>query len=286
MSTVARSMAGVLMCVLAARMAVTVAMGEEAALQLAAGIKTDPGAVPPSAMVEPVTPASTEPYRMSQWFERTDIEFLEIQPWWKNRFDIGTRITMYNLTDTSRPYVNGEGFLGSINKLKEDQNYAPVKVFANAWPLKWVGAGISYEKISAKTWTDKPGETGYSDGTFSVNGPILSLLGAWPNHTRFTPFAEIGQMVMSESVDVNPEWANAHGIQGYQDFNITDTKGGTVLGAGCAIQLKKGFEMDILYRQITASVIVDHTHLGVIEQHDREFPLDSNWFGIGLKYRF
>jgi opacity protein-like surface antigen len=204
--------------------------------------------------------------------------------WWRNRFEIGTRITSFELTDAKRPMDNR--FLGSINRLKEDENYAPTKVYANAWLLQWLGVGLSYESIGAETWTEKPDVQPYTDGTFNVGGPILSAFAAWPNSTRFTPFAEVGQWFMSGSVDADPAWANAHGIEGYQDFEITECKGGSVLGAGCAIQLTRHVELDVIYRQIKASIMVDHLLLGSVAQSGREFPLDSNWMGAGIKYRF
>lgn len=233
----------------------------------------------------PIVPAQSLPDAGRDswgWIDREPVEMEEGQPWWEDRVEIGTRITKYELTDTER-----NTFLGSINELKEDQNYNPIKFYADVWPVKWVGVGVSYETISAETWTTgESGQEGYSDGTFTVDGPILSLLVALPNRTRFTPFAEVGKMFMSSSVDVNSDWANAHGIQDYQSFEITDEEGGDVWGIGCSIQLTRNIEMDVIYRQIEASVKVDHVLLGHIQQQNCEFPLDSDWFGAGVKYRF
>jgi len=241
-------------------------------------------------MTPPAQKAATTPWRSERqpellWFERTEPAWEpEVMPWWKNRFEIGTRMTSYSLKDTSRPMDNR--FLGSINELKEDQDYAPYKFFANVWLLKWLGAGISYEKVSAMTWTVEPGEESYSDGTFVMDGPIFSALAAWPNRTRFTPFAELGWMAMSGSFEEDPAWANAHGRLNYQRFEIVEKKGGDVWGFGCAIQLYRQVELDFIFRRLKASVVVDHILLGNIQHNDREFPMDSDWYGMGLKYRF
>jgi opacity protein-like surface antigen len=232
----------------------------------------------------PPAPAAYTEGSQASWLDRIEREEQEGQSWWENRLEVGTRITLYTLTDTERH--GDESFLGSINRLKEDDDYLPVKLYANFWLREWAGVGLSYEKISAVTWTAKEGVDGYSDGTFSVHGPILSALLAWPNQTRFTPFAELGQMLMFSSVKTDPEWANAHGIPNYQDFVITDEKGGFLWGVGCAFQLNRELELDAIFRQINASVIVDHTLGGHVRHGDKEFPLDSDWFGVGLKYRF
>jgi opacity protein-like surface antigen len=120
-----------------------------------------------------------------------------------------------------------------------------------------------------------------------VDGPILSVLVALPNRTRFTPFVEVGRLFVTySSVEINPAWGNAHGIDGYQTFEIVNTKDGSVLGVGCSIQLSRSIEMDVIYRQIKASVVVDHILLDNVQNNDREFPLDSSWLGAGVQYRF
>ncbi len=222
----------------------------------------------------------------ASWVDRIPVGVEEGDDWWRNRIEIGTRITSFQLAEKESP--PGKNYLGSINMLKEEQDYTPTKLYANAWVLEWLGVGLSYEKLGEKTWTDngEPGSVPYTDGTFNVGGPILSALVAWPNQSRFTPFAEVGQWFMSGSVDLNPAWANAHGIDGYQEFEITKYKGGMVWGGGCAIQLTRNIEMDLIYRQIKASILVDHILLGSVAHADSEFPLDSSWMGAGVKYRF
>jgi hypothetical protein len=220
----------------------------------------------------------------SSWLARVPVGAEAGDEWWMNRFEIGTRVTSFELTDATRPMNNR--FLGSINVLKEDQDHAPTKLYANAWVLKWLGVGLSYEKMGVITWTEKPDDDPYTDGTLEVDGPILSLLAAWPNSTRFTPFAEVGQWMMSGTFKADSEWANAHGIDGFQDFEVTKEQGGQVWGGGCAIQITRNVEMDVVYRQIKGSLLVDHILLGDVVRSDRKFPLDSTWMGAGVKYRF
>jgi hypothetical protein len=238
----------------------------------------------PAAETVPVVPALTTAEVEPRWFSRIEPDPEEGDGWWLNRFEIGTRVTSFELTDAKRPMDNR--FLGSINVLKEDEDLSPTKLYANAWVLKWLGVGISYEKMGIKTWTEKPDVEPYTDGTFDVDGPILSLLACWPNSTRFTPFAEVGQWLMSGSFSADPEWANAHGIDGYQDFEVVKEEGGMVWGVGCAVQITRHVEMDVLYRQIEGALIVDHVLLGGVQHAGKKFPLDSNWMGAGIKYRF
>ncbi len=239
---------------------------------------------PIPAIISSFEPAPSALEDGLEWMERIPVDVEEGDEWWRNRVEIGTRITSFELTDKQSPPDNN--FLGSINTLKEDQDYTPTKLYANVWVLEWLGVGLSYEKMGAETWTEEPGYESYTDGTFELDGPILSLLAAWPNSTRFTPFVEVGQWMMSGSFKANSDWGNAHGIDGYQDLEVAKEKGGFVFGGGCAIQLTRHLEMDVLYRQITASVEVDHVLLGTVRASGREFPLDSSWLGLGIKYRF
>jgi len=203
-----------------------------------------------------------------------------------NKVEVGTRVTMFELKDKSRPMSNR--YLGSINKLDEDQDYTPIKAFLKYWPVDWAGVGVSYDKIRAETITDKPGEARYSDGTFQIEGPIYSLTLAMPNKTAVTPYVELGWMNLSGSFEAASGWANARGIDGYQMLVIRKTEGGGTWGAGCDIRIKDGWSCNLLYREVDAELTVDHVLNGELNlaNSNRKFDLSSRFYGGGVSYRF
>jgi hypothetical protein len=210
----------------------------------------------------------------------------EEDSWFASRLVVGTRVTSYGLKEKERPLDNR--YLGSINKIDEDQDYMPVKAFVNYFPVQWGGVGVSYEKISAVTLTEEPGETTYTDGTFTIDGPIFYGVLALPNRTRVTPFVELGMMVPSGSFDANSAWANAHGIQGYQTLDVREVNGGEMWAVGCDIRVNKGWSCNLIYREIKADIVVDHVLLGSLNQSNsnRPFDLSSSFVGGGISYRF
>ena len=203
-----------------------------------------------------------------------------------NKVQVGTRVTMFELKDKERPLNNR--YLGSINKLDEDQDYAPIKAFLKYWPVDWAAVGVSYDKIRAETLTDEPGKPSYTDGTLQLDGPIYSLTFALPNKTPVTPYVELGWMDVSGSFDGNSSWSNAHGIDGYQTLVIRKSDGGATWGVGCDIQIKGGWACNLLYREIDAEMTVDQVIMGSINEanSNRKFDLSSRFFGGGVSYRF
>ncbi len=239
----------------------------------------------PDAVVAPEAEKILPPAEEHGWGE--GVEFTdEGDSWFVNRFDVGTRATSYALKETKRPPSNH--FLGSINTLDEDQDYAPFKVFLNYWPVQWAGVGITREKFSAVTLTEEPGEVTYTDGTFELDGPIFYLTFALPNKTPVTPFVEFGRMNLSASFESNPAWANAHRIQGYQNLVVREVNGGDMWAVGCDIHIKKGWSCNLIYREIKADIVVDHVLLGSLNQSNsnRPFDLSSSFVGGGISYRF
>jgi len=207
--------------------------------------------------------------------------------WFANRLVVGTRITSYGLKEKERPLNNR--YLGSINKIDEDQDYMPTKIFLNYFPVPWGGVGVSYEKIRAVTITDwKAGVGAYSDGTFEVDGPIFYGILALTNRTRVTPFVELGMMIPSGSFEANSAWANAHGIQGYQNLVVQDVHGGEEWAVGCDIRIKEGWSCNLIYREITAEMIVDHVLQGSVNEQNsnRSFDISSRFVGGGISYHF
>jgi hypothetical protein len=241
----------------------------------------------PDAAVAPEEKKILPPVDAHGWGEESNFtDEGEEASWFVNRLVVGTRVTSYGLKEKKRPPSNH--FLGSINTLDEDQDYAPFKAFLNYFPVRWGGVGVSYEKISAVTLTEEPGETTYTDGTFTIDGPIFYGVLALPNRTRVTPFVELGMMVPSGSFDANSAWANAHGIQGYQTLDVREVNGGEMWAVGCDIRVKEGWSCNLIYREIKADIVVDHVLLGSLNQSNsnRPFDLSSSFVGGGVSYCF
>lgn len=189
-------------------------------------------------------------------------------------WEIGTRITHYTFRDDTKGTKFNGSFLGSLTKIKDDQNYAPVKVFAQYFFSPVWGAGISYEEIDAITWD------GGTDGTVELAGPVVYLTGRLPDYDLVRPYAELGLAYFSASFDHNPAW-----YDGGRHVMEVDDSLGLSLGVGADVLLSDVWSLNFLLRYTEASV--DAT--AIIRDGadvDGTFVMDHFTFGLGAKYVF
>jgi hypothetical protein len=238
-----------------------------------------------------------------------------------NRLEIGLRISYFTLVENKRDEtVNGtrRGFLGSINELEEDQDYTPYP-FVRFFPIPYVGVEIGYDKVQAITrkWTDPP-EGGSrdqdSDGTIVLEGPLVQVVGRYPNESIVTPYAGFGPVFygtfLGEAEFEHTEWWH-NGFGSYSDQNyydwvndgrqawpnggyqrtieLSDTMG-WVLSGGASVAIYKGLELEASVQYVWANVDAHYylTRNGYVFQNNGyyNFPMD-HWAGqIGLKYVF
>jgi hypothetical protein len=210
-------------------------------------------------------------------------------------FELGTRITYYKLIEDERGADGGETFLGQISNLDAEQDYAPYKLFADVMYNKYVGAEITWDKVSAAT-INRGGST---DGDVTLMGPIFSLIGRYPNDTIFTPYAGIGVAFLSGSFDEVDWWH--YGWASEADYVaagspatyrhkksrriVVDDVTAFPISMGCAIKVAGGWSADLYFRYMQADADAEFL------ENERvlgtgSFAMGNYAFGIGAKYVF
>lgn len=190
----------------------------------------------------------------------------------ENKLEIGTRITHVVLLEDSRGEPNNGSFVGSITMLKEDQDYLPTRFYVQYKITPCFGVGVSYDRVGAEAW-----DYGGTDGTTVLSGPLLYLLGCYPNSTKFTPFCELGAAFYSAKFEESGGWGKVGG----KEFVLDNTQG-FYLAAGCDWLLHEQFALDIYGRYM--NVDVD----GVFnpDGEDIIFTMSNLTFGLGAKFIF
>ncbi|MBA4388201.1 MAG: hypothetical protein C0404_09485 [Verrucomicrobia bacterium] len=206
-------------------------------------------------------------------------------------WDFGTRITWFMLTDDKRKEDLSDSFYGSINELKDKQNFLPVKFFADYYFTPYLGIDLTWDQ--AKVTARKIG--GHTDGTFDLKGPIVSIIGRYRNETTCTPYAGIGLAYMLASFDPDYNWQYAidpetgaykNGDYFNQNFH-PDNPFGFVVSAGAAFNVDGNWDVDLYLRYTSVRLNFTHkTYWGDEETDaaDVRLPLDNVALGIGVRY--
>jgi len=126
----------------------------------------------------------------------------EIDGYVAGHLEVGTRLTGFMLLEDSRDY-----FLGSINKLNEVQNALPVKLYADWFFTQNWGIELMWDQVRAETATQDAEDTpSHSDGDFVITGPILSVIGRYPNSSDWIPYGGAGIAFMTATFDHTTWW--------------------------------------------------------------------------------
>jgi len=195
------------------------------------------------------------------------------------RLELGTRITKYSLKETKRGEKNRGSFIGSINELHEDQDYAPTKVYGQYKATKYLGVGISYDHVRAIT-KDGPLENN-TDGNVDAAGPIVYALACYPNKTILTPFAELGCVFYSADFEEDPGWSE----NGLRQMKVDDTTG-LVLGLGCDVTVYRRFSINAYFRYVEAGEIDAKFYRAGDLLLTGSFPISHYAYGLGAKFTF
>jgi len=196
-----------------------------------------------------------------------------------SHLEIGTRSTGYSFTDDVQGDPFDGSYLGSLNEVHESQNYAPVKVFAQYKLDNNIGFGVAYDQFEAATGSSPKAEDG-GDGSFSLKGVYVYLLGSLPNETRFTPFVEVGLVAYGADFAEKSWW--------YEDGRRVinpDNAVGTVVAIGCDIHVYEQWSIDVYLRRVNVDLDVDYVFMERVHTSGT-FTLSHNEYGIGVKYRF
>lgn len=262
-------------------------------------------ALPALAQTETDPAKATEPVVSATGTDDAD-EF-EPMDLIRDRLELGLRVTYYQLTDGKNNDPDGDGnyFLGSINELEEEQS-TQLRPYARYFVIPYLGFELSMEEMSLITrkWTS----TYDTDGIIKVDGPAFSLVGRYPNESRFTPYGQLGFFLAKGDFDYaewwhngfpeygqafldwqamgSPPWPN----NGYQrNIDISDETG-TFWAGGCSIKLMDHLSLDVQARYMMLDVDAHYTlSFGGVVRDDRgyySFPLDNWAYQMGVKYVF
>lgn len=208
--------------------------------------------------------------------------------------EIGTRIlyvtldedtrngTLIPTGDPSRPTAYVNRFLGTINQLDVEQEYAPIRLYLQYFLSEHVGVGVSYDRLEVDT-RDESG----SDGILKMDGPILYGIARKAFGNGATPFAELGIGIYGTSYDPDPNWQNA----GPRGRRVMDTEDPVafVIGLGVDYNVTETLSLNLYARAVLNATVDAEAYYSKNPGNpfaEGEFPLDYYGFGIGVKYAF
>ncbi|MCZ7590709.1 MAG: hypothetical protein M5U15_00550 [Kiritimatiellae bacterium] len=216
---------------------------------------------------------------------------------WKSSLsglEIGTRILYTQLKDDQKGDGLNRSFIGTLNYLDEEQDYVPDRIYIQYFFNEYIGLGVSYDHIEAKTLERNSavieGGSGAGDGKVGARGAILYAVGRYPTDSAFTPFAEIGVGFYSSYFDEDADWKYDNVKRRERHMN-TDNATAFVLGLGCDYQINDNWSVNV-YGRLVAGLDIDTTADYVYKSKPSEtfregsFPLDYYGFGVGVKYAF
>ena len=193
-----------------------------------------------------------------------------------SKWELGTRSTYYVFRDNTKGKKFDGSYVGSLYELKDDQNYWPIKLFAQYMVCPYLGVGASYEHVEAVTW-----DGGGTDGTVELSGPVFYLTGRLPDYNLIRPYAEIGLAYLQSSFDYDPTWY----AQGRHEMELEDYSLGLSVALGADVLLTDYWSVNLLARYTEASVDAQVYTYGKQTDHGN-FAMDYFTFGLGAKYAF
>jgi outer membrane protein W len=214
---------------------------------------------------------------------------------------VGTRMTGFMLLeDTS------DSFIGSIDKLNKIENYWPLKLYADWYFTRYWGVELAWDQVKAESATqEKPGDSAsHSDGDWVITGPILSVIGRYPNSSHWIPYGGVGLAFMSSTFDHATWWHTGFGSEedwvanGSPDTTLNgltrtfepDNTIGTVAFGGCDYKITDNLLADFYLRYMNASVDTHYFMSMNGSMLDNRgwysIPLTNVALGLGLAYAF
>ncbi len=221
----------------------------------------------------------------------------------KEHVRLGTRTVYRKLTDDDSGHKGewyGSGtFLGTIYGLEEVQYPAPVYVYVQYLFNKYFGVELGYDRIEAETKAMGvyPGQpfwdlrNGYekTDGNVILSGPVVSLLGFFPNDSAFTPYVRLGLGFMAAEFDRVADWKYASG-GGERVMNVDDQVA-LQLGGGVEWKFYKQWSVNasVLYTKVTVDTSFDFYNSARVKIQPTQFgeyPMDNVALLLGIAYSF
>ena len=278
----------------------------------------EPELVPPPAEPEPAPPPAPPeprpkpaappppPRPRERWLPEYDVSeglrnFVEKHV--ADRVRVGTRSVSISLGEDSRKY-----FLGSIDRLEEEQDRAPLGLYAQWFFLRYVGVELTWHKVEAATFTESEDE--HSDGTVKADGPVLFLIGRLPLAdldwsapdwvSRITPYAGVGLGFFSSAFD-QPVWWS-YGYPTYDEWvalgsPVEERRRNTrrievgddtavVWTLGAKIDVARGWDVELGLRIVDVQIDAEFFYPFDALRDSGSFDLSHTAYTIGVGYTF
>ncbi len=231
-----------------------------------------------------------------------------ISTYLEDKVSIGARITHRTLTDSDSGHeggLRGSGtYLGTIWAIDEVQNYMPHIFVDYSVNERW-SIELAYDYIEGETLAtsiQEPQTGTKSDGNVSLSGFTISLLGRYPNQTKFTPYGGIGIGYYRGDFEETAHWG-----LGYYSEEHYIREGSTglpyegrtksmsvensfaflvTLGTRYALPYNCYLDASVQYVKVEADVNYQPTEWGVDLSYSRDgiFPLDNIAVKLGIAY--
>lgn len=213
-------------------------------------------------------------------------------PDFDGRLELGTRSAWFKLLDD-----DSDSFVGSVTHLEAEQGLWPIKLFARWWFNRHWGLELTWDRVEAEAQpADDP------DGIFSATGPLLNVIGRYPNQTRWTPYGFFGLGWMMGKFDPYAWWELGYDTPA--DWELYDRNPDTgirrhmdmsdefaiVIGGGASYSIQPNLALDLQLRYMALD-LDDHyyrTSNGrvVNDWGVTTIPLDNIALGLGISYVF
>jgi opacity protein-like surface antigen len=210
---------------------------------------------------------------------------------------VGVRSTFTELESPNR-----KSFLGTIDRLDETHNIAPIRVCVG-WQINpWWGVEGSMDELTA--WANtRP--NGFADGSYEITSHILVLTGRVPNWSRFAPGLGVGVGFYDGEFNTQDWWQYGYhtptqwtdagsplvpqgGIT--QEITLKDSFGAVVQG-GCEFAIVSHLSVEFLVRYTYLEMKSNHkVYLNGQElfanTKRKRLPFSHTTFGLGARYTF
>ncbi len=187
----------------------------------------------------------------------------------QNHLEIGLRTSHFRLRTRKKHEYDGDGrfiggFMGSINRLSEQQDYKPLP-FVRIHINDTFGIQLGYTRFDVKTSTYW---SGHSDGTFKLRGPTLKLYASHSLSSGLEPYIGAGVARLNASFRHDELWHNGFSPNNPEAYEAW-------VEAGRPEWPNGGYRRTISPKDTTAWIVSGGSR----------YPIHENWnLDLGLRY--
>lgn len=253
----------------------------------------------PPLRIEPSTPRGSRPTAPREVVS-PDTAPLQREASGPTVYRIGTRLTWFSILSKNGDLEENKFSEDmSINTLTAEQNYLPIKVYADWFFSEHYGLELTWDRIEAgadtRGWTEGEDDAltyeDYRDGIISLTGPLCTFIGEYPVALASLPCRlswGIGLAYLFGDFKAESWWYD----RGYKHHNMeTDDTLGYLATADLRGYVGNQVSVDVYVRYLKADA--DDTLTITFNNADREpetrsatFPMDNIAMGLGASWDF